>query len=76
VRSAIKATALFGTLIGQVMFGYLGDRFGRRPMFGVSLAMMIFGALAQGLSFGSSADGVIATLCIWRFFLGIGIGGD
>jgi PHS family inorganic phosphate transporter-like MFS transporter len=39
-------------------------------------AMMVFGALAQGLSFGSSPEGVIATLCIWRVFLGVGIGGD
>jgi len=45
-------------------------------MFGISLAIMIFGAIAQGLSFGSSANAVVATLCVWRFILGFGIGGD
>ncbi|KAJ4847965.1 hypothetical protein Tsubulata_041209 [Turnera subulata] len=33
-------------------------------------------AAVNGLSFGHSAKGVMATLCFFRFWLGFGIGGD
>jgi PHS family inorganic phosphate transporter-like MFS transporter len=37
---------------------------------------MICGALCQSMSFGSDPNGVIGTLCFWRFLLGVGIGGN
>lgn len=37
---------------------------------------MVGCAIASGLSFGSSAQSVITTLCFFRFWLGFGIGGD
>ena len=73
---ALTATALCGTLAGQLLFGYLGDRFGRRTVFGITLYIMITAAIAQMFSFGSSATGVVATLCFFRFCLGMGVGGD
>lgn len=33
-------------------------------------------AFCQAFSFGTSANSVIGTLCFFRFFLGIGVGGD
>ena len=73
---ALTAVALCGTLAGQLLFGYLGDRFGRRQVFGITLYIMITACAAQAFSFGSSATGVIATLCFFRFCLGMGVGGD
>ena len=73
---ALTAVALCGTLAGQLLFGYLGDKFGRRSVFGITLYIMITAAVAQMFSFGSSATGVIATLCFFRFCLGMGVGGD
>jgi AAHS family 4-hydroxybenzoate transporter-like MFS transporter len=58
-----------GILVGALSAGPIGDRFGRRPLLLVSLT--IFG-LASLLS--ATADS-IATLSLWRFFTGIGIGG-
>lgn len=74
--SAVTGVALVGTLAGQLFFGWLGDKMGRKKVYGVTLVLMVVCSLASGLSFGSSAKGVIATLCFFRFWLGFGIGGD
>ena len=73
---ALSAVALCGTLAGQLLFGYLGDRFGRRQVFGITLYIMVTACAAQAFSFGSSATSVIASLCFFRFCLGLGVGGD
>ncbi|XP_043695870.1 probable inorganic phosphate transporter 1-8 [Telopea speciosissima] len=75
-NSAITGVALIGTLTGQLFFGWLGDKMGRKRVYGVTLMLMIVSSIASGLSFGSSAKGVVATLCFFRFWLGFGIGGD
>ena len=103
-NAAVTALALVGTLLGQLLFGYLGaaiprppapppraltsrlgvrflftgDRFGRKKVYGVSLAMMIFSSVASGMTFGptSNPSAVIGSLCCFRFFLGLGVGGD
>ncbi|XP_028771263.1 probable inorganic phosphate transporter 1-5 [Neltuma alba] len=76
VNSAVNGVALFGTLIGQLFFGWLGDQMGRKKVYGLTLILMVVSSLASGLSFGKSAKGVITTLCFFRFWLGFGIGGD
>jgi hypothetical protein len=42
----------------------------------IEQVIMIVAALCSGMSFGITADGVIGTLCFWRFLLGLGIGGN
>lgn len=76
ISNAITGVALCGTLAGQLFFGWLGDKLGRKKVYGITLVTMVGCALASGLSFGSTAHGVIATLCFFRFWLGFGIGGD
>jgi PHS family inorganic phosphate transporter-like MFS transporter len=76
VNSAVTAVALCGTLAGQLFFGWAGDRWGRKKVYGFTLALMIFASICQGLSFGHTATSVITTLCFFRFWLGFGIGGD
>ncbi|KAJ4720257.1 Phosphate transporter [Melia azedarach] len=76
VSNAITGVALCGTLAGQLFFGWLGDKLGRKKVYGITLVTMVGCALASGLSFGSSAQSVIGTLCFFRFWLGFGIGGD
>ncbi|KAF3433249.1 hypothetical protein FNV43_RR24351 [Rhamnella rubrinervis] len=76
VNNAITGVALCGTLAGQLFFGWLGDKLGRKKVYGITLVTMVGCALASGLSFGSTAHGVISTLCFFRFWLGFGIGGD
>ncbi|XP_028780750.1 probable inorganic phosphate transporter 1-5 [Neltuma alba] len=76
VSAAVNGVALCGTLAGQLFFGWLGDKLGRKKVYGMTLALMVISALASGLSFGHTAKGVVTTLCFFRFWLGFGIGGD
>lgn len=76
--TAMLCATLAGSMIGQVIFGVLGDLFGRKKMYGLLLVIVLWATL--GLA--ASADGsyqsmsVAAWMFIWRFLMGIGIGGD
>ncbi|KAF9609303.1 hypothetical protein IFM89_015548 [Coptis chinensis] len=76
VSVAVNAVALCGTLAGQLFFGWLGDKMGRKRVYGMTLMIMVICSIASGLSLGKDPKGVIATLCFFRFWLGFGIGGD
>ncbi|KAG5180969.1 hypothetical protein JKP88DRAFT_279115 [Tribonema minus] len=76
IAAALTSVALCGTLAGQLLFGYLGDRFGRRAVYGLTLWLMVVASVGSSLSFGNSPDAVVGTLCFWRFLLGLGVGGD
>ncbi|KAJ0054056.1 hypothetical protein Pint_01738 [Pistacia integerrima] len=76
VSAAVNGVAFCGTLAGQLFFGWLGDKMGRKKVYGMTLMLMVICSVASGLSFGHSANGVMATLCFFRFWLGFGIGGD
>ncbi|PKU83418.1 inorganic phosphate transporter 1-4-like [Dendrobium catenatum] len=66
VSSAVNGVAFCGTLSGQLFFGWLGDKLGRKKVYCVTLGLMIVCSLASGLSFGRSPAGVMATLCFFR----------
>ncbi|XP_010676812.2 probable inorganic phosphate transporter 1-4 [Beta vulgaris subsp. vulgaris] len=76
VSAAVNGVAFCGTLTGQLFFGWLGDKLGRKKVYGMTLLMMVLCSFASGLSFGHDAKGVMTTLCFFRFWLGFGIGGD
>ncbi|KAH1096403.1 hypothetical protein J1N35_013324 [Gossypium stocksii] len=76
VSAAINGVAFCGTLAGQLFFGWLGDKMGRKRVYGMTLLLMVISSVASGLSFGSDSKSVMATLCFFRFWLGFGIGGD
>ena len=71
----MTAVALCGTLAGQLFYGMLGDKLGRKPAYVFSLAVMILGAIGSSMSFSHSRAQVIGTLTWWRFWLGFGVGG-
>ncbi len=66
----IASAALFGAVIGPFVFGIVGDRLGRRTAYWMTVIILIVGAL------GSATSATYIQLFIWRFVLGIGIGGD
>ncbi|XP_015878190.4 low affinity inorganic phosphate transporter 4 [Ziziphus jujuba] len=76
VNNLVIGVALVGTLSGQLVFGWLGDKLGRKKVYGMTLILMVICAICSGLSFGNSASSVMGTLCFFRFWLGFGIGGD
>ncbi|PON96884.1 Phosphate transporter [Trema orientale] len=76
VNNAVIGVALVGTLAGQLFFGWLGDKLGRKRVYGITLIMMMICSICSGLSFGATPKAVMGTLCFFRFWLGFGIGGD
>ncbi|KAL6839728.1 hypothetical protein ACP4OV_030416 [Aristida adscensionis] len=77
VSAAVHSIALCGAVPGQLVFGWLGDKMGRKRIYGVTLLLMVACSLASGLSF-SKREGrnVVIVLCFFRFWLGVSIGGD
>ncbi|ORX75487.1 phosphate:H+ symporter [Basidiobolus meristosporus CBS 931.73] len=77
VDALIKGTAAVGTLLGQLLFGVLADRLGRKKIYGVELMIMVVGAIGCALSFNAFPGlSMVSMLCFWRLVLGFGIGGD
>ncbi|CAN6180152.1 unnamed protein product [Urochloa humidicola] len=76
LEAAIAGVTFCGAIAGQLLFGWLGDVAGRKRFYGATVMLMAAGSFLSGLSFGNTPGGVIATLCFFRFWLGVGIGGD
>lgn len=72
----ITTAALFGCIVGQVIFGSMADKIGRRKVFIMTATMISGASLGSSLvspMFGFSAYEI---LTFWRLILGIGIGGE
>ncbi|KAI8443576.1 major facilitator superfamily domain-containing protein, partial [Phakopsora pachyrhizi] len=73
----LKAGANIGCVVGQILFGALGDIYGRKKIYPTSLAVTTVGTIltiAAPDSLGSS--GIFIWLTFTRILMGIGIGGD
>ena len=66
---------LLGQAVGALLFGLLADRFGRRPLFFVTLGVYMFGSVLTAAIFGVGESTLIA-LYLTRFVAGMGIGGE
>ncbi|AEE82692.1 Major facilitator superfamily protein [Arabidopsis thaliana] len=76
ISVAVSGVAFAGTFLGQIFFGCLGDKLGRKRVYGLTLLIMTICSIASSLSFGKDPKTVMVTLCFFRFWLGFGIGGD
>jgi PHS family inorganic phosphate transporter-like MFS transporter len=75
VDTAIKLSTTAGAVIGQVFFGWLADKLGRKRMYGVELIIIIISTFGQAISGSGPSVNVIGPLIFWRVFMGVGIGG-
>ncbi|OEL14192.1 putative inorganic phosphate transporter 1-10 [Dichanthelium oligosanthes] len=76
VVSATVGVALLGAVAGNLVFGALGDRAGRRRVYGASLLLMVCSSVGSGFSVCRTRGCALASLCLFRFLLGVAIGGD
>ncbi len=66
----LGSTSLIGAAMGAFVFGRISDIFGRKAIYGLEVIILSIAAI------GSAFSQDIIQLIIWRFILGIGIGGD
>ncbi|WP_429498567.1 MFS transporter [Robbsia andropogonis] len=62
------AATFAGLFVGTFGFGWIPDRYGRRPIFTISLLWYSIGSVI--MAFQTTPEGVI----LWRFITGIGVG--
>ncbi|CAM1507289.1 Fc.00g069300.m01.CDS01 [Cosmosporella sp. VM-42] len=73
----INFFTLFGSVIGQLLFGYLADRYGRTRLYGIELVLVIVSTIGVATSSHGYNDLSFLGLFIWwRFVMGIGIGAE
>ena len=66
-----------GTLIGQIFFGALGDRLGRKSVYLFTLMILIIATIGQCTSASAVRGASFAVwLVMWRLLLGFGVGGE
>ena len=61
---------LLGAVVGALFFGWLTDRWGRKKLFFITLALYLAATAATGLSWN------LWSFCLFRFLTGAGIGGE
>ncbi len=66
----LGSTSLIGAATGAYVFGRISDIFGRKAIYGLEVIILSIAAIGSAFSMD------IMQLIIWRFILGIGIGGD
>lgn len=76
-QTGLVATGvLVGSVVGQLIFGVLADRIGRRKGFIATLTILFIGAVLSAASIPDSTASLLYSLAAFRFILGVGIGGE
>ncbi|KZM26915.1 glycerophosphoinositol permease [Ascochyta rabiei] len=77
-QANVASITFAGTVVGMLFFGYTSDHFSRKwSLFVSTIIIILFAALGTGsYGAGGSPSGLLSALVAYRFFLGIGIGGE
>lgn len=75
VYSTSTAISFIGAIVGQISMGYLGDLIGRNKALIATMSLSAISALLSGLSSRGNAVSIYSLVIVFRFFLGIGLGG-
>ncbi len=70
IEGGVSSAVLFGAFVGAMLFGHISDRWGRKKVYGLELAIMIVFTLLSAVSVN------YVMMIITRFIVGIGVGGD
>ncbi|EMD34183.1 CsMn84 [Gelatoporia subvermispora B] len=72
----VKIATPVGIVVGQLLFGWLGDVLGRKRIYGLELTIIMIATFGQATCAQGGAINIISMLTVWRLLLGVGIGGD
>jgi PHS family inorganic phosphate transporter-like MFS transporter len=75
VDGTSQATIFIGAVVGQLGMGFLGDFLTRNQALTVTLAVASLSAFLSAIAPAGNATSVYTTIIVFRFFLGIGLGG-
>ncbi len=67
---SIASAYLVGAVLGSLLFGYLTDRWGRKKLFFITMAVYLVGTLLTAFSWN------LLSFALFRFITGSGIGGE
>ena len=69
-KGLVAVAAVAGAFFGALVFGQVADRIGRKGMFMVDIILFVIFSAASAAAWNP------ASLIVFRFFLGVGIGAD
>ncbi|KAI8949319.1 major facilitator superfamily domain-containing protein [Xylaria longipes] len=73
----INLATLIGTMFGAITFGFLADRYGRKAVYGLELAIVVVATIGMTTaSTGVGSMNVYGWIGFWRALLGIGLGAE
>ncbi|KAF8929817.1 Plasma membrane permease, mediates uptake of glycerophosphoinositol and glycerophosphocholine [Haplosporangium gracile] len=78
MSTRIGNSLFVGCIIGQLSFGFICDRLGRKVGLMITTVLVIVGAALCAGSYGAhgSVEGLFWALTIYRGILGVGVGGE
>ncbi|CAE8684563.1 unnamed protein product [Polarella glacialis] len=76
MNGAITSATCAGAMIGQLTFGYLADKIGRRTTFIATASLLCVAAAGSACATAVGGLHTYEVLLMWRFVLGIGVGGE
>ncbi|OAF07811.1 MFS transporter [Bradyrhizobium centrolobii] len=68
--ASVTSLTLIGSVIGGALFGWLGDRIGRKQALQLTLGVFAVGSIASAFAWD------YASLAVLRFITGVGLGGE
>ncbi|TXT13503.1 hypothetical protein VHUM_00870 [Vanrija humicola] len=75
-KSILSAIAFAGIIIGQLSFGYISDKVGRKIGMLICTSLIFVFQILAACSSGPTPQVLVNCLIAFRFFAGIGIGGE
>jgi PHS family inorganic phosphate transporter-like MFS transporter len=74
-QSLLLCVVFAGAVFGQLIFGYIGDWVGRNRATFLTNFFCVLGAAGSAIFTGGNTHLLYISICIWRFILGMGVGG-